>query len=134
MARAYFACTDCAARGLPALTGSPKQVAWAETLRDFMVRDLDAEAASLLATLRADLGRTLGADHLALAELEPAIALLVEEYRRQAAAAWWIDRRGGPGREPLWAAHIRHALYERGPELAPALYAAVSATAATKRS
>ena len=46
--------------GLPALTGSPKQVAWAETIRAKKIAD--AELLSQRAELRSDIAAMTGAD------------------------------------------------------------------------
>ena len=65
--------------GLPELTGSPKQVAWAETLRAARIKELGKEDINDLAE---DIEKSP-------AEVEQAIA----KIRRTAAAAWWIENR-----------------------------------------
>lgn len=82
------------AQGLPALTGSPKQVAWAETVRQALLARLDAACADAVGQAReleAE-GRMQfpagAADRVALAAL-----VLQGEAVLQTAASWWIDRR-----------------------------------------
>jgi len=92
------ACRDCqraaanaqaagaaAAAGLPALTGSEKQIAWATTIRCAKLADLDA----LIATIDAH-NPTPDLKGRAVREQVTAAR---EQMTRQTSAAWWIDRR-----------------------------------------
>ena len=81
------------AAGLPALTGTKKQIAWAERIR------LDALAAvrRLLDEHRADGERAVAAGQIAPEKVAVVMADLEPLYVRlagQTAAAWWIDHRG----------------------------------------
>ena len=69
-----------AAQGLPALTGSPKQVAWAESLRREKLARIDAALA----------GAALTAEEKAEADR------VVAKVRAQAEARYWIDHRDIP--------------------------------------
>ena len=69
-----------AAQGLPALTGSPKQIAWAESLR----RELLARIATALA------GAALTTEEQDEADR------VVAKIRTQADARYWIDHRTTP--------------------------------------
>lgn len=76
-----------AAAGLPPLTGSNKQIAWAETIR----------AAKLQTIADAIAGRL---DHMTLIgwfgdvdPLDPGVAATVPALQAQTSASWWIDRR-----------------------------------------
>ncbi len=73
--------------GLPNLTGSEKQVAWAETIR----RDRLAQLDKVLDALRQPASRLTEAGR---ADLFAALDRLAGEYRGQAEARWWIDHRG----------------------------------------
>jgi hypothetical protein len=71
---------------LPELTGSPKQIAWSESLRRRMLDQLDAQFAALLI------------ESESLSEEEHRIAgIFRDEFspwlRGQTAAKWWIDHR-----------------------------------------
>ena len=69
-----------AAQGLPALTGSPKQIAWAESLRRVLLALIDAALA----------GAALTAEERAEA------ARVVAAIQARADARYWIDRRDVP--------------------------------------
>lgn len=70
-----------AATGLPTLIGSPKQVAWAESIR----QPLSAITPELTRALGARVGATSE-------EIEGAVSR-VEGWLEQTRAAWWIDNR-----------------------------------------
>ena len=103
-ARNIDICDDCAnadlaARnadaGLPALTGSPKQIAWAESIRadrlDKVRQSLDKAMDSVVRVLSGYDGASIIADHKALyAEVTAHIAA-------KADARWWIDHRQTDG-------------------------------------
>lgn len=76
-----------ASAGLPALTGSDKQIAWAESIRKPVAETL----------LRLDgLSRDHAAAHLseqARGEVRDAVALIVSEVLGHTDARWWIDHR-----------------------------------------
>ena len=63
------------AKGLPSLVGSPKQIAWAETIRGNKMQELDEELARNGAL--SDAGKTAVAKLHGIAD-----------------AKWWIDNRG----------------------------------------
>jgi hypothetical protein len=69
--------------GLPALSGSPKQIAWAESIR----RPVCACLQSLDLTSKGDLPAEVNL------EIADAQVLLVDEIVQQASAKWWIDNR-----------------------------------------
>jgi hypothetical protein len=76
------------AQGLPALTGSDKQVAWATTIR--------AELLGKVATMRKEFestGRKQNATEDVMAAQMGQFDALVAKLTAQTAAAWWIDRR-----------------------------------------
>lgn len=119
------AATDNAERGLPALTGSPKQVAWAETIRSKAVTEIEQAAGSLLAMLAADVVKTLGEGRdIELGELRDAATLLIVERRDETSASWWIDHS-----HTDWTVDIRQDLRKRLPALAPTATAAMTAAA-----
>ena len=68
--------SEAEAKGLPALAGSPKQIAWAETIRAEIIEDLER---SIAGAVLSDAGKE-------------AIAML----RGVAGAKWWIDNRARP--------------------------------------
>lgn len=76
-----------AAAGLPALTGSDKQVAWAESIRARKLDTLDRARRGELS----DLERIAFIGYIDLSD--PAIPDLVDALRGQTSASWWIDRR-----------------------------------------
>lgn len=120
------AAIDNAAAGLVALTGSEKQVAWAESIRKPILAALDA--------LPADLKHpSLSPD--AQAELSDAVALVICEVRDQSSARWWIDNRhelaGGDPRR-LALRHVSGRLMPRLATLAPTAHAEVEAARAAK--
>lgn len=76
---------------LPALTGTPKQIAWAEKIRPAKIAEIEAN----IADLRAYLTKTgiFGvSDPAQRAEIEAGIAER-EALITKTSAAWWIDRR-----------------------------------------
>ena len=90
---ALAASCDAAASGLPELTGSPKQIAWAETIRAKMLADLKPILVSAKAKQSlAEQGR-IALDDPRYAQLQAAIDAQAASYRMQASAKWWIDHR-----------------------------------------
>lgn len=113
-----------AAAGLPALTGSEKQVAWAETIRRQMLADFDMlapviaafgsltrvnmatdeELQAIKVGVQAALDVIKAGDRwhyqqwareiLEAIESADAFTILVQLVREQTRAAWWIDHRG----------------------------------------
>lgn len=87
--------------GLPALTGTPKQIAWAETLRRELLDRIERVLPHLTTTgtpdeLKGDYlaGLTLGTlRELREEEGEEAVTATLAVLRRQASASWWIDQR-----------------------------------------
>lgn len=78
-----------AAAGLPALTGTDKQVAWANTLREKILAELD-KAAALASTKLAD-----PESPPALQDQARQVLVGAELIRAKTAASWWIDNRHG---------------------------------------
>jgi len=68
-------------QGLPALTGTERQIRWAESIRQKLLQDLDKQVQLWLTH-----GRLSEADR---AELDAAVKYI----REQSSASWWIDRR-----------------------------------------
>lgn len=66
--------------GMAELDGSPKQVAWAESIRGELLPELDQERQSC-------------AEHGATAEQLAQIDTVLTWLRDQQSAAWWIDHR-----------------------------------------
>lgn len=72
--------TQTEAAGLPALTGSPKQVAWAESIR-----------AKAMMRLSDGLSHASGTEQ----ERQAAYAALHTAVAKHTDARWWIDHQGG---------------------------------------
>lgn len=68
--------------GLPALQGSDKQIAWAETIRAQFIPGLQAKRAEIQAKATPENAATV----------EQACSI-INGIINQASAAWWIDRR-----------------------------------------
>ena len=77
------------AEGLPALTGTPKQIAWAITLRHKALSDAEA----YLDYLRESDSRLEKASARNAELFEAKKERVLEPLRAQPEAAWWIDRR-----------------------------------------
>lgn len=95
--------------GLPTLTGTPKQIAWAETIRaqvlprlsEIQHVALQAIDQSFAESADAD-GSICGTRHAAARD---ALIALILDVRDQPKADWWIDHRGGNGaRVAIWIA------------------------------
>lgn len=95
------------ASGLPSLTGSPKQIAWAETIR----AEKMAEMRQLLDLIN---------EHPVPVEARilAAIHSLHEELQAQSASRWWIDNRGESVKDMV------RARLDLLKEIAPAMFAA----------
>jgi len=111
--RAYLASQPCAAckraaanetaavetAGLPALTGSDKQIAWATTIRRDQMALLTAEVERRLAGMAAkmaQLGDALTTEQRAGAAANQAkYGEMIAYAEAQTSASWWIDNRGG---------------------------------------
>lgn len=92
------------ARGLPTLTGSEKQIAWAERIRAaFVARMTDEIAKNARVLSREDAER-------AAQQAEWTRAALTAAVSAQTSAAWWIDHREGERRALL---PVIQAAYER---------------------
>lgn len=82
--------------GLPLLTGSVKQIAWAETIRRKSFEDLKRVVTGSDSTVSDMLQRLQTAqDTGTAAEKELSVALL--KLIREPSAKWWIDHRGDTG-------------------------------------
>lgn len=88
------------AAGLPALQGSDKQVAWAESIRATMIETATAYVAKVAGATPAN--EQQAAQHAAgLA----AAKATVEAMMTETSAKWWIDRRGSdPAKDAALAA------------------------------
>lgn len=89
------------AEGLPALAGTPKQLAWALTLRQKAL----SEAKAHLDHLR-ESGQLQGRVAKDMELFEAQKERVLEPLKAQAEAAWWIDRRHDSPvmlLESLWA-------------------------------
>lgn len=81
-----------AGQGLPALSGSPKQIAWAETIRAEAIKALD----EFISKLKSRLEQATAANH---PEAEKASNLMEVAYKHVASikahieAHWWIEHR-----------------------------------------
>jgi hypothetical protein len=106
-AAAIVAAEKNGAAGLPALTGSPKQIAWAETIRATALAAIEREEAQMLAGLPALTPEIRE-------EVCDALALIASEPRGQSEARWWIDRR-----EPGFAYFVSYELRHRIEFLCP---------------
>lgn len=79
-----------ARQGLPALKGSEKQVAWAETIRQAILSAAEAGLADFTAEVEAlDPGTTKETQETNIAIARAAI----EDAKARAEARWWIDNR-----------------------------------------
>lgn len=88
--RAEESANTAAARGLPALTGSYKQVAWAEDIRTKARTDVDA----WLDSMRAPLQATYTNAEERIMKVRAAVDGM---FQTQTAAKFWIDRRSLDG-------------------------------------
>jgi hypothetical protein len=91
--------------GLPALTGSAKQIAWAETIRAAALPAIEREAAdsaALVGGRRLVEGNYPAEAAALLTEVADAAALIVAEARAQTDASWWIDNRDAEVRARQW--------------------------------
>lgn len=79
-----------AQEGLPALTGTDGQVAWAETIRGAAVDGVDALLVRIAQWAQGDPGRVADADRLG-----PALTAAVAGHTD---AVWWIEHRDAPVR------------------------------------
>lgn len=81
------------AAGLPALLGSDKQIAWAETIRVKMLDEVKPIVINSHAQLLlAQRGQVLLDDPRWL-QIQEAVEVQIGLYRAQASAKWWIDHR-----------------------------------------
>jgi hypothetical protein len=71
--------------GLPALTGSEKQIAWAEQIRKPVMAVAEEYASRPVTNPKLS--------EMARGELQDLAALIASELRGQTAAKWWIDNR-----------------------------------------
>jgi len=98
--------------GLPELTGSPKQIAWAETLRAAFLKSLDGVDELSAARDAFEYHLFEGVEVVegsqiwkfqyspeAEQEMRDAGALIKSEPRERSEARWWIDNRNQSGRQ-----------------------------------
>ena len=74
-------------QGLPQLTGSPKQIAWATTIRASVLTALEKTETEM----RDPDTWPEWLSGSALQEICDAVALIASEIRNQTEARWWID-------------------------------------------
>lgn len=121
--------------GLPELTGSPKQIAWAASIRETALARLPDLLAELSVSLMRNLddicrmivragGEPVSAETRAAceAELRDVVALIETEIRQADSAKWWIDE----GRE------LSHTSLVREVDTHAAAYPTVVALAARR--
>ena len=88
------AAKENAEMGLPSLTGSEKQIAWAEKLRnDFIAAasELEKEYQKLFERARRELGEAAEPE---IDKMQKILAAFRAEYLDEASAKVWIDKRG----------------------------------------
>jgi hypothetical protein len=73
-------------QGLPALTGTPKQIAWAESIRQQTLAELEKASAALI-----ERQRRSPYSEAAARELEDALALIASEIRNTTNSKTWIE-------------------------------------------
>lgn len=112
--------------GLPELTGSSKQIAWAETLRQNALAQFEEAAQSV----RRDAERT--GDPAIVREIEDAVALIEGELRAIAEAKRWIEEFHEWLRLPVRAELLAGEIERR--HLAPSLEAHFEARRARRAS
>jgi hypothetical protein len=79
------------AQGLPELAGTPKQIAWAQTIRHEILARVACEREELAAA-----GRRENAAHERYAQMLKEFDAWAAKLRGQRKAWWWIDRRDAP--------------------------------------
>lgn len=85
-----------AAANLPALTGSEKQIAWAESIRFKIITELDTLGAQAKAQI--DSGKASADDPNVIQCLAA-----MDYIRNQTKASWWIDHRTMSARSLVYA-------------------------------
>lgn len=103
---------------LPKLTGTEKQVAWAQALRLDALPRLDAARDSALQMI----ARSKYGSAAARQEMSDAVHLIVQELRDRTDARDWID-----GRDTDYELEIERQMRRRGPALCPVAAAEVAA-------
>jgi hypothetical protein len=79
------------AQGLPELVGTPKQIAWAQTIRHEILARVTCEREDLAAA-----GRRENAAEERYAQMLKEFDACAAKLRGQRKAWWWIDRRDAP--------------------------------------
>lgn len=126
------------ASGLPELTGSPKQIAWAETLRaSFLASALQYDLASALRDLKLfgaingnwdwEVEKSFKFTKTATQEINDALVLLQDEPRTWIESRKWIDGRDHSGQQ-----YVAAQLEARLDTLCPTAAAEFSATGEKK--
>ena len=82
--------------GLPALSGSTKQVEWAETIRAEKLKEIDTHYAQMLEKWASMDLTTSQTEQIERGKVMFAAGLAA--LKSQTRAAWWIDNKGRPGR------------------------------------
>jgi len=98
------AITQGRADGLPELQGTERQVAWAASIRQQGIADINAQYERLASAL-AHRWETLGdIDEIYIAECLQAAQDAKGRFASETSAAWWIDHQGGMGERCLRSA------------------------------
>lgn len=108
--RSAQATESAKASGLPELTGSPKQIAWAETIRaSFLASAFQYDIASALRDLKLvgaikgdwdwEIEKRVEFTEIAIQEIADALVLLQDEPRAWTESRKWIDGRDYSGRQ-----------------------------------
>jgi len=85
-----------ASNGLPNLNGSPKQIAWAETIRAKLVKELDELSQKIVTKWEAYDKKTPKEEETKNKSLE-----IIETLKNETSAHKWIDRRNSSAIELL---------------------------------
>lgn len=118
------AAADPRTAALPPLTGTEKQIAWAQALRLEALPRIEAAGQKILVEYEARTKR-MGLSATATQEVLDAAHLITIEMRDRQAAQDWIDARTWP--EQSYDTHIREQLQKRGEMLMPTAHAEIQA-------
>jgi len=114
------AAAGAASTGLPALSGSEKQIAWASKIRLQTLLIIDKATASVIADAHELLGNVSDA---ARQEFADAIALVSIEIKGQTDARFWIDHRDYIVAERALTGYLIEELRRRAASLMPTVVA-----------
>lgn len=107
------AVAESSEKGLPELTGSPKQIAWASSIRLHMFEDFDEFSKEV-----SDYKRIYDQfSEQAVTEIQDACHLILKELRDEVSAHWWIENKYRPAQTL-----VEERLNKRYQQLAPTAY------------